>query len=127
MTQTTLLFAEIAGPVLLAIAIGFFTSRAHYRNVYRNLRNETLAVFVTSAVVLSVGILIIRSESFSGTFADVLVDIFGWAFILKGLVLAMFPVFAERSATRFATRAYLPMVATVMAVVGVYFCVIAYF
>jgi hypothetical protein len=127
MTATTAFVAGIAGPAFILIGIGFFASRAHYKSVYQNLRNETLAVFMTAVVVLSAGIAIVRAGNTWDTLPDIIVSLLGWLMILKGAVLAVMPPFAERTATRVMNAGLFTLIGVVLLIVGIYLCAVAYF
>jgi hypothetical protein len=126
MTDTTLFVAQIAGPAFIAIGIGFFVSRDHYRHVYQDLKKETLAVFMTAITVLAAGIVVVRMGNTWDTLPDVVVSLIGWAMIIKGLVLAIAPDFAERSALRVSRGNMYNLIGVVLLVVGIYLTAVAY-
>lgn len=79
------------GPVLLAIGIGVLVSRDYYLKVYRELEHETLAVMMGGIVALVSGIAVVLYHNTWTTLPQILVSLFAWLMVLKGLALLIIP------------------------------------
>ena len=93
--DTTLFLAQIWGPIVLALGLGIFLSRAHYARIYRNLENEPLAILVFALFGIAFGIVQVMTHNVWGTLPQIIVTLFGWGLLLKGFMLALMPRFAE--------------------------------
>ena len=85
----TIFLAQIWGPIVLAVGIGMFVSRAHYTRIYRNLENEALAVLVFAMAGIAAGVLQVTAHSLWGTPAQIVITHLGWALLLTCVLLAI--------------------------------------
>jgi len=89
--DTTVLLAQIWGPVILAVGIGVFVSRSYYIKIYRELEKDALAVLLFGMVAMTAGIAHILFHNIWGTFPQILVSLLGWGILIKGAFFIIAP------------------------------------
>jgi hypothetical protein len=123
----TTFFAQFWGPIVLAIGLGMFISRSHYREVYSGLDRSAFASLTFGMLAMLLGIIHVNAHSLWGTFEEGVISLLGWALLLKGAVFVIIPGFAERAAKRFGSMKMVPAVGVVMLIAGAYLSYIGYF
>ncbi|MBU6323092.1 MAG: hypothetical protein KGI41_00820 [Patescibacteria group bacterium] len=126
MTDSTVFIAQMMGPILFAVGIGVLVSKDYYLDVYRNLKNETLAVLTAGIIATAAGIVLVLNHNTWMTLPEMLVSLFGWIVLIKGLVLLVFPKAMERVGANFAKAGYMNACGVVVLVVGAYLTWFAY-
>ncbi|KND51852.1 MAG: hypothetical protein ABA06_01165 [Parcubacteria bacterium C7867-001] len=117
---TTLVLAQIWGPVLLAVGIGMFVSRAQYQKVYRDIAEEPLAALTFGVFASVIGIMQVLAYSVWDTFIGAILTLLGWGALLKGLVFIMFPAYVAKTSQAFAKIKATPLAAALVTVLGAY-------
>ncbi len=123
----TAFLAALWGPSLLALGIGFFVSRSYYVQIYRDLEKNSLAVLMFAMTAIPVGILHTVFHNTWNTLPQIIVSLLGWGTLLKGIVLAIAPGFADRAADGWANLKLVPLAGALLLLVGAYLTWFAYF
>ena len=118
--------AQLWGPVVLAIGLGMFLSRAHYARVYRDLEKESLAALVFAMVAITFGILQVTMHNVWGTLPEIIISVLGWGLLLKGFAFALIPAAGDRLGDWTANMKLIPIIGVLMIVVGGYLSWFAY-
>ena len=100
MNETTMFLAQLWGPVLTILGIGILLSRPYYVSVYRNLERENLALMVTSITLMVLGIAHVLIHNAWSSLPVSIISALGWAMLVKGVVLAVFPRVVDRFGDR---------------------------
>ena len=116
----TISLAQLWGPALLAIGIGFFTSRQYYLKIYRDLQNETLAVLIFAMAGIAAGIAQIQAHNVWGSFTEGLVSFLGWGLLLKGAVFAIMPSVVDKIGDWEADHRVVPFAGALVIIIGAY-------
>jgi len=122
----TVFLAQIWGPIMLAIGAGIFVSRSYYLKLYRDLEKEMLAVLVFGLTAMTLGIMQIGVHNAWNTLPQIVVSLLGWGLLLKGTVFIISPRFVDRGGDWEAKSGLLPLVATVLLVLGAYLAWVGY-
>lgn len=125
--ENTIFLAQIWGPIMLAIGLGFYTSRAYYIRVYKDLEKETLAVLLFAMFGIAAGIAQIMYHNTWNTLPEILISLFGWGLLLKGLVFAIAPGFVNKSGDYYARTNLIPVAGAVLIILGAYISWFGYF
>jgi hypothetical protein len=125
--NTTLFFAQIWGPVLLAIGIGFFISTNHYKSVYRDIEKEPLASLIFGMAAIIAGIIQILSHNTWATVPEWIISLLGWALLIKGLAFAIVPKFIELRGDWSVKMKIVPGAGVLLILLGVYLSYLGYF
>lgn len=125
--NTTIILSQLWGPILLALGIGFFTSRSYYSNLYRNLDQQSFAVFLFSILAIALGIIQIQAHNVWETPLQIIISVLGWGTFLKGFVFAIAPRVVDRSAQWEADKKLIPVAGALMFILGVFLTWVSYF
>ena len=123
---SSLYIARVIGPVLLVVSLGMIFNRGFYKKVLEDYCKNAALVFFTSIAPLVVGIIIVLHHNIWVANWTVIITIFGWGGILKGIWLIIFPntithfmeAYSKRDAVLFAHSAIALALGLTLTVVG---------
>lgn len=118
--EITTFLMQLWGPTLLAIGIGFFTSRKYYIKIYRDLEKQAFASFIFAIIAIPAGIAQILAHNVWGSFAEGVISILGWGLLIKGIIFAIAPRFADSAAEKESKTKLIPVAGFLMIVLGAY-------
>lgn len=127
MDIATVLLAQIWGPIMVAIGIGFFASTKFYKSVYRDLEKAPFAVVFFGMFAMAMGIIQVMVHNMWNTLPEILVSLFGWALLAKGIVCTAFPSFADKSGDWALHAKFVPAVGVAALALGAYLSWVGYF
>jgi hypothetical protein len=125
--MVTLFLAELWGPILLAIGLGFFFSRKYYVKVYRDLEKEAFAVLFFGMFAIAAGITHVMVHNLWGTLAESVISILGWGLLLKGVICVVFPGFADKASDWALNSKIVPAAGVLILILGIYLTWAGYF
>lgn len=111
---------QLWGPALLAIGIGFFTSRNYYSKIYKDLEKQPFALFLFAIIAIPAGIAHILAHNVWGNFPEVVVSLLGWGLLIKGVMFALAPRFVDQAAEWEAKSKLVPLAGALMIILGAY-------
>ncbi len=123
----TIYLAQIWGPILLAIGLGFFVSRKYYIRLYKNLQNEPLAMLSFGILSMLIGITQIGVHNVWGSFTEGLMSVLGWGTLVKGVVFLVVPGVVDKAADWEVAKKLVPIVGGLVLLVGIYLSYVGYF
>lgn len=118
--NTTIFFAQLWGPILLAIGLGIFISRKYYTKLYRDLEKNSLAVLGLGMGFMIVGIIQTAVHSVWSTFPQIIISVLGWATLLKGVVFLVIPGAVDKAGDWEAKSKLIGVTGGAMLVIGMY-------
>lgn len=124
--ETTTFLAQLWGPVLVAVGLGFFFSRKYYLTIYRDLEKETFGVLFFGMSAIAAGIAHVLAHNTWGNFPEGLVSFLGWALLIKGIVCTTFPVLADRGGEWALNAKIVPAAGGVALLLGAYLSWVGY-
>lgn len=116
----TAFLAALWGPTLLAIGIGFLVSSRYYKQLYRNLEKESLSLLTLAMVLIPLGIVQVTFHNSWNGLLEGVVSFLGWATLVKGIAIAIFPKLADKAGDFEAKKGLLPFAGILMVIVGGY-------
>jgi hypothetical protein len=126
--EMTLFLAQLWGPALLALGIGFFVSRDYYTKVYRDLQNETLALLIFGMAAIAAGVAQVLAHNAWGTLPEIIVTLLGWGLLIKGATFAIAPRYVDRMGNWWSKNPQaISLAGGVMLIVGAYLSYLGYF
>ena len=123
----TMLLAQIWGPILAAVGLGFFFSKKYYITIYRDLERESFAVLFFGMFAMAVGIMHIFAHNLWGNFPQILVSILGWGLLIKGVICVTFPGLADRGGDWALSAKIVPPAGGLVLILGAYLSWLGYF
>jgi uncharacterized protein YjeT (DUF2065 family) len=126
MKLTTILIAELTGPIALALGIGILISPEYYRKIYRHLEKEGIALVIGAIIGMGGGLLIILNHNVWDTTEEIVVSLIGWITLIKGVSIAVLPKVLEKTVGSFNTLPFLRLSGGALIVLGSYLSYVAY-
>jgi hypothetical protein len=120
MNETTLLVSQVAGPLYLALGLGFFVSRSTYEQLYKQMRKEPSNLMTMAILAMVLGIVIVLNHNLWGSTLEVIVSVMAWGALVKGVLLAVFPGQMTNFAENLPLPKMLPWAGVVCLVIGGY-------
>ncbi len=127
MNDLTLFVSHIAGPIMLAIGLGMLLNNKHYAVFYKQMSKEPLALFTVAIMTMLMGLLLVLNHNLWGTAAEIIVSLFGWGALIKGLFLLIMPGSVDSFAKNLPLAKMLPFSSIFAIALGGYLSYVAYF
>lgn len=89
--NTSIFIAKILGLVYIAAGLGLIFNPNHYHKVYKSFVKDPALTYLGGAMALVAGFLIVYFHNVWIKDWIVLVTILGWAALVKGVMLLVFP------------------------------------
>ena len=89
--ETPVFIARIIGPVYIILAAGLMLNPKFYQKVMEDFSKNAALVFWSGLLALMIGFLIVLSYNVWAANWKVMITIFGWGGIIKGIWLTVFP------------------------------------
>lgn len=125
--HTTLFLAQVWGPVLVAIGLGFYFSRKYYAKIYRDLEKAPFSVLFFGMFAMAAGIAHVLVHNIWGSGAELVVSILGWALLIKGFLCIAFPGLADRGGDWAFDTKFMYVSGSISFIIGVYLTWFGYF
>lgn len=123
----TQFFAQIWGPVLMAIGLGFFFSHSYYVKMYHDLESAPFAVLTFGMFAMAAGTGHVLMHNIWDTSLEIIVSALGWGLLIKGLVCIVTPSLMEKAGGLVLVRKSLPVIGVALILFGGYISWISYF
>ena len=89
--MSTLILAQIMGPVFLAAAIGFLLHPKFYKNAIKDFEaNEGLTYFTGMAIMI-LGLVMVLNHNIWELSAAGIITVVGWGALIKGAIFLIIP------------------------------------
>ena len=94
--EVSKLIARIAAIVYISLGLGLFLNKDYYRKGLEKLLDNFIFIFINGTLLTVIGYIIVEKHSYWGLsfFSDdwpVLVTVFGYVTLVKGIILLIFP------------------------------------
>jgi hypothetical protein len=99
--DTSILIAEIVGPILLVVGIGILLNLEHYRALVAEFAASPFQLYLSGLMALLLGVLVVAFHNVWEWRWPVIITALGWASILKGTVRIAAPGFVRTMAERY--------------------------
>lgn len=120
MNEATVFLAKIIGPILSIFGLGIILNPKFYLSVYKDFRNEPLALMLTSMALIAFGISILIKHFVWTSLPEVLISIIGLAMLMKGIFLALFPKSFKKLSKVLVSKNLLFYVGIIWLIGGIY-------
>ena len=89
--ETSLYIGKILGPSILIVGLGLMLNLEHYRKVMDDYCKNTALSFFFGIIPLVIGIAIVLAHNVWVADWRVIITIYGWGGVMKGVWLTLFP------------------------------------
>ena len=89
--ELSLFIAQVLGPIFIVVGAGMLLNRGFFQQVMEDYTKNSALVFFTGMFPLAFGIVIVLLHNVWAASWVVLITIFGWCGIIKGVWLVLFP------------------------------------
>ncbi len=109
---TSIFIARLLGVLYLTVGLGMLLQRQYYRQMLESMMNTPALLYFGGAMALGAGVVIITFHNIWDASWVVLITLLGWAALIKGVALLVFPQTAVKWSRLFARsdNALLPAV-----------------
>ncbi|OGW75710.1 MAG: hypothetical protein A2Z72_03305 [Omnitrophica bacterium RBG_13_46_9] len=126
--ETAIFIARIIGPCYIIFAVGMMSNREFYQKVMEDYFKNAALVFFGGLLALLIGFLILLSYNKWAANWTVIITLFGWGGIIKGIWLIVFPNTISKVMQAYRENKLLPAVHSLVALaVGVCLTFLGYF
>jgi len=125
--DTTQFFAQIWGPVLIAVGLGFFVSHSYYIKMYRDLEGAPFAVLIFGMFAMAAGVGHVLMHNIWDTSLEMIVSALGWGLLIKGFICVVAPSFIEKAGGLVLVRKSLSAIGGALIILGAYLTWMSYF
>ncbi len=125
---SSIMLAKIIGPYLVIVAIGIMLNLKFYQRMMEDFFKNSALIYLGGVLALIIGLLIVLFHNVWEANWAVLITIFGWIGLIKGVWLIIFPDSAGRLAQAYQKKAALLVVhLIIILVIGVFLTAKGYF
>lgn len=112
--------AQVIGATLFAIGVGLLFNGKYYHKVFKQFMGEGPLYFLGGWMVLPVGITLVLFHNYwNGPWWVVLITVFSWAILLKGVILFVAPEWMQSVGKSWIKKKeWIPWVGVLYAAVG---------
>jgi hypothetical protein len=126
--ETSVFIAKVLGPCFLIVGIGMLVNRQYFQKVLEDYFKNAALVFFTGMAPLVFGLVIVILHNTWVANWTVLITIFGWGGIIKGVWILLFPNSVAGLMQAYINNKSLLMGHSVLAVVlGLFLSYMGYF
>ena len=93
---TSIFIAKILGPILLIVATGITVNRDLFHKALQDFYQKEALMFYNGILALIVSLMIVVSHNIWVADWNIIITIFGWLGIAKGILLIIFPNIARK-------------------------------
>lgn len=89
--ELSLFLAKLLGLLLTAIGLGFLFNPGHYQKTYTDWMKNAGLLYLAGIMALIVGFVLVQNHNFWASSWTVIITIFAWMALIKGVFLLLFP------------------------------------
>ena len=93
--ELSVLVAKLYGAVMVALGLGLLFNLAYYKKTFSEMLKNKTYVFLGGIFALVVGLLLVLHHNIWEASWVVIITIFGWLGLVKGVLLLVVPGFAD--------------------------------
>lgn len=94
---SSVMLAQVMGPLFLVIGLGVLFNRSSFNQMITEMLGgkQQLTLFVTGTLTTLLGLLVVIGHNVWVWNWNVIITILGWATLIKGVVLVLFPTISN--------------------------------
>jgi hypothetical protein len=120
---TSIFLAKVLGIFYLAIGLGMFISSKFYKKLFDDILKNVSVLFLTGMMTFVLGVVMVKIHNvWSGPWWVILITIFSWAALIKGLTLLIVPNYMIKlSQSMIASKSLIPVATVGVLIIGLIF------
>ena len=118
--NTTLFLAQLFGVLFIAVGLGMLLNQKHYGSMIRSVLKSDATLYFGGAGSLTVGFLILSVHQGWGSISEVMITTIGYAALIKGILLIVFPGVFSDIAPSIVSKKLVPLYGAITLAIGVY-------
>jgi uncharacterized membrane protein HdeD (DUF308 family) len=125
--ELSLLIAKILSVLYLSVSLGSFVSRDYYASLLKDLYKNAILTYVMGFMALILGFLIVEYHQPSGKDWTLVIHFFGWAALIKGVLLIALPQYLQKGSQPFLTPKMFKILPYLSLGIGLFFGYFGFF
>ncbi|MBT4384379.1 hypothetical protein HOD30_01380 [Candidatus Peregrinibacteria bacterium] len=126
MNETTLLLAQLMGPVLLVMGLSGLVNKGMYMDWRKQLTGKNMHLVFMGIVEFVAGIAVVLTHNLWGNFTEILVTLMGWGMLFEGLLLLIATDAYGKTAGKFMMPSLIKLASILGVLLGGYLVWVAY-
>jgi uncharacterized membrane protein len=122
--ETSIFLAKIIGIIYLSFGIGLLLNKKYYSKVLHDLLESTTYLIFGGFLAIIFGLLILEYHNIWSKNWTVIITIVGWAALIKGIVLLIFPKIFNSFKPLFKFKGFICFLTVFVILFG---CIFSYF
>lgn len=127
MNETTLLVIQLAGPIFVAVGVGFLLNAKYFLGAYKDFENSPMLVITLGMVTMLMGLLIVLNHNLWSSAPEVIVSLLGFGAIIKGVAFFLAPTYVAKLAMSLMHKTLMMVSGAGIVILGGYLSLVAYF
>jgi phosphotransferase system glucose/maltose/N-acetylglucosamine-specific IIC component len=127
MNETTMLVSQLAGPIIVAMGLGMLLNMKYYKKLYDVFSGSPFTVVVAAMASMLVGLLIVLDHNLWSTPQEIVVSIFGWAALVKGVLYFLAPTVLGKIGKAIVSKGLLTFAGILALALGGYMSWVGFF
>ncbi len=91
MNEMTRFLLQLIGPIGLVVAVSFLFTPKLYEKMIKQMSEDALGIYLSALAALSIGMAMVLKHNLWGSFPEVVITLFGWLSLVKGVILVFSP------------------------------------
>ena len=127
--QTSVFLARLIGPVMLVVGLAVFANQRAFRDMAEEFLASRALLFLSGLLIMPMGVAIVLTHNVWTADWRVLITLFGWLHLLRGIITVLLPAQAMEFASRHVGGSNrIPLIPGSLAVIiGAILCFYGYF
>lgn len=124
--STTLFLHQLIGPIFVIMAVSMFINADFYQNAYKEMKSASHYLLIAAVVNLVIGLSIILKHNYWEELPEIVISLFGWLALLKGLHIILAPNSFMEMTKKFMKPSIMNMGSFVILIIGAYMSYVGY-
>jgi hypothetical protein len=124
--QSTLYLAGLFGPMILLLGVGMLLGNVNLQKIMRDFESNAALVYIAGAGSLILGIILVNYHNTWNGAAEIIISIFAWGALVKGIGYLAFPNHMFNMAKGFMSAGWMQWSSWILLALGGYLSYISY-
>lgn len=124
--DTSIFLARLIGPLYLVVGLGLLLNQSYYREMLRSLPTGGTFSYIAGLLALIASLAILQVHNLWVSDWRVILTLFGWLGLAKGVLLLVFPLTGQRIAAWFSKSSTILVAGVFALLLGNWLCYMGY-